>query len=206
MFPTEIRKFEVYTTLLYDGHICDNAFTPDMNQIKDVIDQLFSGLQQLILADKCHNDLKPTNILYRFQNNKYTTKIGDFGQCGTQGGTPGWTAPVFLEERQTGKEDMYSIGLVILRLLCADQNLFYCLRDNFVENTDITQQWMVEFKNMDEIKLVTRMMNLENQPSFSDLENEWSRIKSGIRKIDLSRLSQFSVQNKYLQLQYIHTE
>ena len=97
MLPTEIKKFEVFTSSLYDGYICDNFFSPDMNQIKDVIDQLFSGLGQLILADKCHNDLKPTNILYRCQNNKYIIKIGDFGQCGTQGGTPGWTAPVFIE-------------------------------------------------------------------------------------------------------------
>ena len=65
---------------------------------------------------------------------------------------------------------------------------------------------MIDFKNTDEIKFITRMMDLDNQPSFTDLENEWSQIKSSIRMIDGSRLSLLSVPNKYLQLQYIHTE
>ena len=240
MVPGEIRKFEVFTTLLYDGFICDNLFMPDVNQLRDVIDQLFSGLEQLIRADKCHNDLKPTNILYKYSNGKYSIKIGDFAQCGTQGGTPGWTAPVFLKNRNPGKEDMYSVGLIILRLLCRhqlnlkstasiypitrflakstamicpilslndpDQDLFHCLRDNFVENNDITQQWMVDFKNMTEIKFVMRMMNLDNQPTFDEINKEWHRIKSGIKMIDTSRLSQLSVPRQYLQPQYIHTK
>merc|ERR1712131_336078 len=58
MFPGEIRKYEVFTTLLYDGYICDSLFSPDINQLKDIIDQLFSGLGQIIRAGKCHNDLK----------------------------------------------------------------------------------------------------------------------------------------------------
>ena len=120
MRPTEIQKFEVFTTLLYDGYVCDNLFLPDIDQLRCIIDQLLTGLKQLMHAGKCHNDLKPTNVLYKYQNNKYIIKIGDFGQCGTQGGTPGWTAPVFIKDRQPGKEDIYSLGLVILRLLCAD--------------------------------------------------------------------------------------
>ena len=205
MVPGQIKKYEVFVTLLYDGYICDNLFSPDINQLRHIIDQLFSGLEQLILADKYHNDIKPTNILYRYQNNSYRIKIGDFAQCGTNGGTPGWTAPVFLKDRKPGKEDMYSLGLVILRLLCADQNLFHCLRDNFVTNTDITQGWMNNFKNMPEIKFVLKMINLANQPSFYEVQNEWNRIKPGIKMTDVSCLLQLSVPRHYLQPQYIHT-
>ena len=203
----QIKKFEVFTTPLCDGFICDNFFTPNINQVKDVIDQLFSGLGQLVRAHSSHNDLKPGNILYLFQNNKYIIKIGDFGQCGKKGGTPGWTAPIFLEDRRPGREDMYSLGLVILRLLCDDEDLFYCLRDNYVHNTEVTKQWMIDFKNLTEIKFITRMMDLENQPTITEIENEWNRIKAGIRMIDVGRLLQrLSVPPKYLQLQYNHTE
>ena len=203
----QIKKFEVFTTPLCDGFICDNFFTPNINQVKDVIDQLFSGLGQLVRAHSSHNDLKPGNILYLFQNNKYIIKIGDFGQCGKKGGTPGWTAPIFLEDRRPGREDMYSLGLVILRLLCANTNLFHCLRDNFVENTDTLSKWMIDFKNMDEIKLVMKMMNLEKQPTLTEIENEWNRIKPGIRIIDGPRLlKHLSIPRHYLQPQYNHTE
>ena len=220
MLPMEIKKFEVFTTSHYDGYICDNRFLPDVTQLRCIIDQLLAGLEQLIRAGKCHNDLKPTNILYKYSNNKYTIKIGDFGQCGTQGGTPGWTAPVFLKNRKPGKEDMYSIGLVILRLLCAhsmarlnfsqlvcpDQDLFHCLRDNFVDNIDIAAQWMVDFKNMTEIKFVTSMINLENQPTFHEVEKEWNRIRYSIKTIDVPFLlqSQRPVPCQYLKPQYTH--
>ena len=217
MFPWEIKKFEVFTSSLYDGYICDSLFKPDINQIKDIIDQLFSGLGQIIRANKCHNDLKPTNILYRYRIQKYEIKIGDFGQCGTKGGTPGWTAPVFLEDRKPGKEDIYSLGLVILRLLCDNTNLFHCLRDNFVENTDMTEQWMIDFKDMTEIKFVLKMMDLDNQPTFDQIKNEWNQIKSsilksfklksGIQMIDGPRLLRLSVPLHYLDKpQYNHTE
>ena len=207
MFPLEIKKFEVFTYLLYNGYICDSLFSPDINQLKDIIEQLFSGLKQIVHAGKCHNDLKPTNVLYRYRNQKYTIKIGDFGQCGTKGGTPGWTAPVFLEDRTSGKEDLYSLGLIILRLLCANTSLFHCLRDNFVQNTDTTEKWMIDFKNLAEIKYVMKMMDLENQPTFDEIKNEWNQLKSSIKIIDGPRLLRLSVPLHYLDNpQYIHTE
>ena len=210
MVPGQIKKYEVFVTLLYDGFICDNSFLPNINQLRQIIDQLFSGLEQLIRANKCHNDIKPTNILYFYQNNEYKIKIGDFAQCGTHGGTPGWTAPVFLKDREPGKEDMYSLGLVILRLLCADQNLFHCLRDNFItsiqyRHTNTAQRWMINFKNMSQINLVLKMMDLVNQPSFQEVQNEWNRTRSWIKVIDVSSLLQLSVPRQYLQPQYIHT-
>ena len=207
MIPLQIKKFEVFTTSLHDGYIGDSLFSPDINQLKDIIEQLFSGLKQIVDAGKCHNDLKPMNVLYRNRNKKYTIKIGDFGQCGTSGGTPGWTAPVFLESRTTGKEDMYSLGLIILRLLCPNMSLFHCLRDNFVKNTDTTKQWMIDFQKMAEIKFVMKMMDLDNQPSFDEIINEWNQLKSSIQIIDGNRLSQLSVPLQYIaNPQYIHTE
>ena len=204
LIPGEIKKFEVFIYPLFDGYIGDSLFTPDTVQLREIIDQLLTGLEQLIDAGKCHNDLKPTNMLYRYQSNKYTIKISDFAQCGTQGGTPGWTAPVFLESRQPGKEDMYSLGLVILRLLCADQVIFHCLRDNFVQDTK--QQWMVDFKSMAEIKFIMKMMNLDKQPTLQEIKDEWIQIKPDFKIITAQRLLQLSIPRQYLQLQYNHTE
>ena len=92
------------------------------------------------------------------------------------------------------------------QLVCPDQDLFHCLRDNFVDNIDIAAQWMVDFKNMSEIKFVTSMMNLENQPTFHEVEKEWNRIRYSIKTIDVPFLlqSQRPVPRQYLKPQYTH--
>ena len=131
----DVVDFDVYVTPLYDGNIDDSKFAPDIGQIKSIIGHLLSALEQLFTAGKCHNDLKPTNILYKRNNKKYTIRVSDFGQCGKRGGTPGWTAPIFNDRRTPGKEDMFSIGLIILRLLCADKNLFYSPHVDKVTNS-----------------------------------------------------------------------
>ena len=152
----EIEKFEVYVTPLYDGNIGKITPKPTLDQTKKIIGQLIDGLDQLNDARKTHNDLKPGNILFRFVKNEFEIKIADFGQAGKVGGTPGWTAPVF-KDRQPGKEDVYSMGLVFLWLLCESNDLFYALRDNFIEVTNIT--WLIKFRSIPEIQLVMKMLN-----------------------------------------------
>merc|ERR1719336_3468208 len=50
------------------------------------------------------------------------------------------------------------------------------------------------------------MMDLDNQPTFEEIKNEWNQIKSSVKMIDDARLSQLSVPDEYLQLQYSHTD
>ena len=50
------------------------------------------------------------------------------------GGCPGCTVLVFHCERQSSKEDIYSIGWICLRFLCESKELFLSLRDNDVKN------------------------------------------------------------------------
>ena len=38
------------------------------DHFKSIIRQLIDGLEQLTLAGRCHNDLKPANILYKIVN------------------------------------------------------------------------------------------------------------------------------------------
>ena len=201
----DLKKFEVFVTPLYDGNVndaLDDAISPpSFDQIKEIIDQLFNGLKQLKQANVCHNDIKPNNILYRLVGNNYQVKIGDFGQCGKKGGTPGWTAPIFGKERTPGKEDMYSMGLIILRLLCDKKDLFYALRDNWVE---LSQETKRNFNNIPEIKLVRKMTNLNNQPTIDVVASEWTQIKPFVQIITESRLIDLGVPASSLVLQFDH--
>ena len=125
-------------------------------------------------------------------------------KCGGKGGTPGWTAPIFNKERKPGKEDMYSVGWLILKLLCDDKDLFLCLRDNFVADT--SKPWMAKFRNLPEIQILLKMINIENQPTVETIIDEWNKIKSGVSLIQRSNLLSLGVPQEYLQLQYYHLE
>ena len=135
--------------------------------------------------------------------NSYSIRIADFGQCGGKGGTPGWTAPIFHRERQPGKEDMYSVGWLILRLLCENEDLFFGLRDNYV--TDTSKPWIAKFRNLAEIQFVMKMINIDNQPSVQTIINSWNQIMPKIKLITNSKLISLGVHPWYLQIQYDHS-
>ena len=204
MTAGEVKKFEVFVTELFDGFIGDAGFYPNLKERKNIISQLLNGLKQLKDAKKCHNDIKPSNVLYRKTNAMYSICIADFGQCGGKGGTPGWTAPVFHQERQPGKEDMLSVGWLILRVLCDDEKLFFCLRDNFVEDT--TRPWMAKFRSLPETRFVMKMLNLENQSTVELIINEWNQIKLKVTLIDRQKLIGIGVKKSDLRPQYVHSK
>ena len=203
MTAGEVKKFEVFVTELFDGFIGDAGFYPNLKERKNIISQLLNGLKQLKDAKKCHNDIKPSNVLYRKTNAMYSICIADFGQCGGKGGTPGWTAPVFHQERQPGKEDMLSVGWLILRVLCDDEKLFFCLRDNFV---DTNEPWITNFRSLPEIQFVMKLINLDNQTTVEAIINEWNQIKSNITHINKAKLTGLGVHPWYLQIQYNHSK
>ena len=203
MKPGEIRKFEVFVSVLCTGNINDafekSSNPPNLGQIKYIIDQLFDGLEKLEQAGVCHSDLKPGNILYNLENGNYKIFITDFGQCGKKGGTPGWTAPVFHRERST-REDIYSVGWICLRLLCVSKELFLSLRDNYVEN--ITSPWMNQLRNMTEIEFIYKLIDLDLPLSVEQAKDHWNQIKYGnVQLIDLPRLEQIQVPRNTLTLQ-----
>ena len=183
---SEYRCYEVFITPLLSGYVGDKNFKPTMDQTKDVIDQVIAGLEQLSAAGKTHNDLKPKNLLYMETNTGYDVKISDFGQAGKMGGTPGWTAPVFHRNRESGKEDVYSVGWIILCLLCESKELFLSLRDNYVEN--VTEPWLTRFRKMVEIEFVYKLVNLDSPPTVQQVKDHWNRIRLSVRMIDISRL------------------
>ena len=128
------NQYDVFVFELCDGNIAkenkkdlfrskytskNGEFT--LVQSVDICKQLLEGLLELEQSNKCHNDLKPENILYKVTDEKFENgdsrimiKIGDFGTADRSGGTPGWTWPRFLSEREPGRSDMYSVALLIL--------------------------------------------------------------------------------------------
>ena len=199
MTTSQTRNFEVFVTPLFDGYIGDLNFNATIEQTKNIIDQVLDALNQLLLANKTHNDLKPRNVLYRRIGNSYDIKICDFGQAGKLGGTPGWTAPVFLNERKPGKEDIYSVGWIILFLLCHSKELFHSLRNNSIE--DMTRSWITRFRSLPEIDLVSKMIDLDTPLTVDEVKNEWILTKSNVKMIDKSRLLTLGVPACDLMLQ-----
>ena len=175
-----------------------------MSEAKSICRQLLEGLKQLEQSEKCHNDLKPENILYNLSewpsddgNYEYEIKIGDFGTEGKIGGTPGWTWPKFISERETGRSDTYSIGLLILYVMCESDDLFFSIRNNFVK---LGQSWIPSFRSIPLIKLVIQMINLEL--SVEECKRQWAEISDTVEIISKRYLeSQYGVDVKWLKLQ-----
>ena len=204
----KIKKYDIFVTELCDGNLskADKTFT--FEQSVDICKQLFEGLEQLETSNKCHNDLKPENILFKASREsclkaeeKITIKIGDFGTADRSGGTPGWTWPRFLSERQPGRSDMYSTGLMVLYIMCESRDLFYRLRDNYI---DPDQEWLEKFRTEEPIiAFVIEMMNLKL--SVKAARRKWDKISGQIdfikRGLLTSPENSARVPSKYLDVQ-----
>ena len=193
VLPGKVKNFDVFITELCDGNLNKRKkFT--LTQSIEICKQLLEGLVQLWTSGICHNDLKPENILYtiskeRYEdgNRKVLIKIGDFGTADRSGGTPGWTWPKFLSKRVPGRSDMYSIGLLILYVMCDTRDLFYRLRDNYIEPS---QEWLIRFREEPIIHFVIQMMNLKL--NIFDARRMWNEISGGV-----DFLRKRSIQHEY---------
>ena len=151
---------------------------------------MLEGLQELEKSKKCHNDLKPENVLYKFSDETYENgdrkiviKIGDFGTADRSGGTPGWTWPRFLSQRKPGRSDMYSTGLLILYVMCESRDLFYRLRDNYIQGL---QPCMDDFRKHPLIELVINMMGLKL--SVEQCLYRWNEVSDYVKFLTVSDL------------------
>ena len=199
----KLKKYDVFVFELCDGNIskeCKNGLNGAALSLSDSISicsQLLEGLIQLETSNSCHNDLKPENILYKFDDN-LQIKISDFGTAGRSGGTPGWTWPKFLDERQPGKSDLYSVALLILYTMSDDRDVFYRIRLNYVENHG--QLWLTDLRNDPFFKLIIDMMKLEVTPKQA--KDRWDAISGQVHIITKDYLLQkFGVDEKYLRIQ-----
>ena len=188
-----VKKYDIFVTELCDGNLSKTCKKFTLTQSVDICKQLLEGLEQLEKSGKCHNDLKPENVLYEISEESYengdqkvSIKIADFGTADRSGGTPGWTWPRFLSQRKPGKSDMYSVALLILYMMCDSRELFYRLRDNYIEGRP---SWIAEFRAEPLIELVIDMMNLK--PTVQECIERWEQISNDVwflAEIDLTEL------------------
>ena len=196
----KVKKFDVFVFELCEGNLSKKAFgTATLSESISICDQLLQGLIELENSKSCHNDLKPENILYNFdQNGDIEICISDFGQAGRTGGTPGWTWPKFLSERKPGRSDTYSVALLLLYTMCEEREVFYRIRNNYVDNHG--QQWLTSLRSDPFFKLIIDMMELKVTPK--EAKNRWNQVSGQVQMITEQDLWQiYGVDRWWLQVQ-----
>ncbi len=131
--PTSTRsKQYLYTVTDYiEGKtlaqwMADNP-TPDIDTVRDIIEQVAKGLQAFHRQEMIHQDLRPNNIMI---DKDGVVKIIDFGSTKIAGindittynegivGTAQYTAPeYYLGEQGTSQSDIFSLGVICYHML-----------------------------------------------------------------------------------------
>ncbi len=95
--------------------------------IRKIFSQINSGLKIMLKKEKTHRDLKTSNILFSYTNDKkddFIIKIGDFGlstdlkstKIASNAGTKLFKAPEVNNGIDSNKCDLYSIGIILYKL------------------------------------------------------------------------------------------
>ena len=102
---------------------------PDLESVRDVIEQIAKGLQALHRQEMLHQDLRPDNVMI---DRNGTVKLIDFGSVRVAGvaelaptlehwailGTAQYTAPeYFLGEAGSNRSDLFSLGVIAYQML-----------------------------------------------------------------------------------------
>ncbi|HKU06771.1 MAG TPA: bifunctional protein-serine/threonine kinase/phosphatase [Bradyrhizobium sp.] len=127
------RNFLYLVSEYIDGQtltqwMIDNA-APDLETVRDIVEQIAKGLRAFHRKEMLHQDLRPDNIMI---DKTGTVKIIDFGSTRIKGvaeaepsglhddilGTLQYTAPeYFLGEAATTRSDLFSLGVITYQML-----------------------------------------------------------------------------------------
>ena len=130
---TRKRNYLYIVTEYIDGQTLvqwmhDNP-KPDIETVRNIIEQIAQGLQALHRQEMLHQDLRPNNIMI---DSAGTVKLIDFGSVRVAGvaeittakpqenilGTAQYTAPeYFLGETGTTRSDLFSLGVIAYQML-----------------------------------------------------------------------------------------
>ena len=201
-----VKKYDVYVMELYESNLSKEGLNslkggkPNKDQTISICGQLLDHLIWLENTKQCHNDLKPENVLVNNYQGKITVVLGDFGEVGKKGGTPGWTWPKYLSKRLPGKSDAYSVALLILYVMCDNREVFYRIRNNYIEKEQC-ERWLDKFRNDSFFNFIIDMMNLKLTPK--EAKDRWDQISRQVQIIDKDYLWQnFGVEQQWLRAQY----
>lgn len=135
--PTRRRRFLYHVAEYLEGPTLrqwmhDNP-TPELEQVRDLVDQIANGLQAFHRQEMLHQDLKPENIIV---GNKGALKIVDFGSVKVAGiaeidtpvyrsnllGTKNYSSPENLADQPgSNASDIYSLGVIAYEMLSGGQ-------------------------------------------------------------------------------------
>lgn len=128
------RRNALYTVTEYiEGQtltqwMADNP-NPDLETVRNIVEQIAKGLQALHRQEMLHQDLRPDNIMI---DRSGTVRLIDFGSVRVAGiaelspaarhqeilGTAQYTAPeYFLGETPTNRSDLFSLGVIAYQML-----------------------------------------------------------------------------------------
>ncbi len=131
--PSRRRNFLYLVSEYIDGQtltqwMIDNP-TPDLETVRDIVEQIAKGIRAFHRKEMLHQDLRPDNIMI---DKTSTVKIIDFGSTAIKGvaeaepsgvrddilGTLQYTAPeYFLGEAATSRSDLFSLGVITYQML-----------------------------------------------------------------------------------------
>jgi serine/threonine protein phosphatase PrpC len=130
---TRKRNFLYIATEFIEGQTMTQWMTdhpnPDIETVRNIIEQIARGLRALHRQEMLHQDLRPNNIMI---DKNGTVKIIDLGSVRVAGvaeiartndqhhilGTAQYTAPeYFIGEAGTPRSDMFSLGVIAYQLL-----------------------------------------------------------------------------------------
>ncbi|NVK41867.1 MAG: bifunctional protein-serine/threonine kinase/phosphatase [Oceanospirillaceae bacterium] len=109
--------------------LLDNP-TPDLETVRDIVEQIARGLRAFHRMEMVHQDLRPENVMIDANG---TVKIIDFGSTRVAGivessqgcdqpnllGTALYSAPeYFLGEPGSARSDLYSLAVIAYQMLC----------------------------------------------------------------------------------------
>ncbi|VAI53379.1 unnamed protein product [Triticum turgidum subsp. durum] len=184
-----------------DRLISDESCGLDWNTRFKIIKGVCLGLDYLHNGSKdpiYHLDLKPANILL---DKNMAPKIGDFGLSrlfpSTQTyittkiiGTPGYMPPEYIERNEiTPKYDVFSLGVIIIRIIAGDEGYFKCAHmssQEFLEH--VHENWVKRLQatmsphTSDQVKtcidIASRCVEFdrEKRPTIAKIVNELSKV------------------------------
>ena len=91
---------------------------------------------------------------------------------------------------------MYSIGLLMLYVMCDSDDLFYSIRHNIVETGE---PWLLNFRETPVVKLVMQMMNLEL--TVKECFSRWERISEKVERLSKCYFASHGVDTTWLEFQ-----
>ena len=164
--------------------------------LKEIIYQVFSGLQCLHKLKFLHLDLRPQNILYKEDKDSYKFVIGDFGfsikcedikqgiKLNCKRGTKFFMPYEILESSYNGgdeyyyseKSDIWSLGITFLRVI----NINFGKNINYSSHGEIYEWYNKNLRNIEDISL--QVNNLEF--NIFELEKKNNMKKNLIELLD----------------------